>query len=422
MSQVRITPWNPDDTVHIDEVYTNLSWLRDDKTPRGTRQEKLKDYSELFKGNKHCSSPRRILVYGRPGIGKSTFSQKIAFDWTTGKKKVLKKFSLVLMIKLRDVCGLRDFDAVLKAAKLLAADDTISVDSLHNYVLQNQERVLLVLDGYDEYSAGDSSLVDEIWERNLLRDCHVIMTTRLTEADKVRRSIDVQCQMRGFDSKDQVEAFARKYLTDDQEVAELTNYLSKEEIWDIAEIPLLLLMMCLVWRDRHLRGLPKSRLELYEKFVEALLYQMVLKESGNSVESDILDCYKEELTKIGKLALDALLHGSLYFPLKQLNRLNGDLGKTMIRAGLFQISKHSSAVHDESVFFLHKSIQEFLAAWFIMHEAGLKEGKTDSMSSIDSLHKVARVHQILLFMCEWSLEGASAVFSLPLYAIWKLLF
>ena len=48
MNMVQITPWNPDDRVHIDEVYTNLSWLRDHKTPRGTSQKKLKDYGEIF--------------------------------------------------------------------------------------------------------------------------------------------------------------------------------------------------------------------------------------------------------------------------------------------------------------------------------------------------------------------------------------
>lgn len=37
-------------TVHIDDVYTNLSWLRDHKTPRGTSQKKLKDYGEIFQG------------------------------------------------------------------------------------------------------------------------------------------------------------------------------------------------------------------------------------------------------------------------------------------------------------------------------------------------------------------------------------
>ena len=413
MSKVQISPWNPDDTVHIVEVYTNLSWVRDHRTPSGTRQMKLKDYGEVFQDTSRFPNPKRILIHGRPGIGKTTFSQKIAFDWANGRKEILKKFSVLLMIRLRDVCGLEDFGAVLKASKLLANDESVTVDNLHNYVLQNQDKVLLVLDGYDEYHEGRSSPIDQIWQRVLLRDCYAIMTTRLTtEVDKMRKSSDAQLEIRGFDTEQQVVQFASKYLSDEKEVKELTDYLRKENIWDVAEIPLLLLMMCLVWRDRHHRGLPKSELELYERFVETLLYHMSVKDSVKCLERNILEIYKEELTKIGKLALDALLQGTLYFPLNQIHTQSKTLSDTMIRSGLFQISKLSTASPEKTVFFLHKSIQEFLAAWFIMHEAGLKEGNADGLSSIDSLSKVSKVKEILLFMCHWSEEGAKAVFSL----------
>ena len=409
---MKITPWNPNDTVHINDVYTNLSWLREDKTPRGTTELKLKDYSKVFSCHEQSENPQRILIYGRPGIGKTTFSQKLSFDWSNGKKEILKKFDLLLTINLRDVCNIQDFGDVLKTSNLLAADGVISVDSLHKYVRQNQERVLIVLDGYDVYSAGESSDIYKIWKGSLLRDCCVLMTTRPTEDDEMRRSSDIQCKIRGFDSEEQVEKFASKFLSKREDVENLKKYLSKEQIWDIAEIPLLLLMMCLIWREKHRKRLPKSRLELYERFVETILYHMVVKESGKSAKGDVLDFYRDELIKIGKVALEALLRGDVYVSRKHLDTQSNSLSETMIRAGLFQISKLSSAAPDESLFFLHKSIQEFLAAWFIMHETDFKKGKTDCVSSIDSLDKVWKVEEILKFMCEWSVDGASAVFQL----------
>ena len=314
------------------------------------------------------------------------------------------------MIRLRDVCGLEDFGAVLNASKLLAVHDSITVENLRNYVFQNQDKVLLVLDGYDEYHAGASSPIDQIWERNLLRHCYAIMTTRLTEIDNVRKSSDVQLEIIGFDTEEQVIEFARKYLASEEDVKKLIQYLRNENIWDVVKIPLLLLMMCLVWRDRHHREQPKSELELYARFVETLLYHMTVKDSDKNLETNVLDIYKEELTKIGKLALDALLRGTLYFPFNQIHTESKALSKAMIRSGLFQISKLSSASPNETV--LHKSIQEFLAAWFIMHEAGLKEGKADCLSSIHSFSQVLEVKKILRFMMQWSEEGAKAVFSL----------
>lgn len=105
----------------------------------------------------------RSLVYGRPGIGKSTFAQKISIDWARGKKEILKKFDLLLMIPLRNVCESETFREMLKAAKLFSVEDQRLTDSLHSYILQHKEKVLLVLDGFDEYSAGTPSPVLDIW-------------------------------------------------------------------------------------------------------------------------------------------------------------------------------------------------------------------------------------------------------------------
>ena len=118
----------------------------------------------------------------------------------------------------------RLYRAVLKASKLLAADDSITVEDLHNCILQNQDKVLLVLDGYDEYHAGASSPIERIRERDLLRDCCAIMTTRLTEIDKVRRSNDVQLEIIGFDTEEQVIEFASKYVDGEKEASQLIEY------------------------------------------------------------------------------------------------------------------------------------------------------------------------------------------------------
>ena len=52
-SKVKITPWDPDNTVDIDEIYIQLSILRDDRKPHETTKEKIQDYAEMFKGHGH---------------------------------------------------------------------------------------------------------------------------------------------------------------------------------------------------------------------------------------------------------------------------------------------------------------------------------------------------------------------------------
>ena len=240
-------PWDQSYAIHINDIYTQLSWVRDYRKPSGVTQEKLKDYTDIFKGDKHHPNPKRILLYGRPGIGKSTFSKKAAFDWSQQEKGILMKFNLVLLITLRDVCSIKEIRNILKASRLLPADGVISIDDVFDYVLRNQEKVLLILDGYDEYScAGEQSPVREIWESALLRDCYVIMTTRHVKVDELRGSTHVQFEINGFKSEDQVKAFASKFLED---VDNFFKDLAGKDLKEMAEIPLLLLMLCLLWKE-----------------------------------------------------------------------------------------------------------------------------------------------------------------------------
>ena len=66
-SKVKIIPWDQNSAVHIDKIYTDLSWIMDDRTPRGVIQENLVHYTEIFAHRNPRSAPKRILVYGQPG-------------------------------------------------------------------------------------------------------------------------------------------------------------------------------------------------------------------------------------------------------------------------------------------------------------------------------------------------------------------
>ena len=285
LSQVKVTPWDPDNTVHIDEIYTQLCWFRDYKRPGGTKQDKLADYCDIFKGKKNKPSPDRILVYGRPGIGKSTFAQKISIDWARGKKEILKKFDLLLMIPLRNVCESKTFHDILKEAKLFSVEDQRLTGSLHTYIRQHKDKVLLVLDGFDEYSAGTPSPVFDIWKGDELRECVVILTTRPIKEDEVKRFSKVQFQIRGFDSA-QIKEFSMKFLNSQKEVEVFLSYIRKHKLEEIAEIPLLLLMLCLVWNAGDREGLPESRVYpcLYQ-LIQALCNHMAAKDSDGRVNS-----------------------------------------------------------------------------------------------------------------------------------------
>ena len=66
-SKVKIIPWDQNSAVDIDEIYTDLSWVKDHRTPSGVTQEKLNHYTEIFGSKGPRPARKRILVYGQPG-------------------------------------------------------------------------------------------------------------------------------------------------------------------------------------------------------------------------------------------------------------------------------------------------------------------------------------------------------------------
>ena len=406
-SKVKIVPWDESSSIEINGIYTPLNWMRDHRKPSGVTQEELEDYTDMLKG-KHT----RMLVYGRPGIGKTTFCKKAAYDWSKALTEILMNFSILLLIKLRDVYDVRNIRDVLLASKLLASDGPISVNSLYDYMINNQDKVLLILDGYDEYSfAEEHSPILAIWKGEQLRDCHVIVTTRQLECDKLRGPSHVQLEIQGFKSWERKRTYARKFMASEQDCDEFMSYLKEKDLYDMAEIPLLLLMLCILWKEKHHEGLPKLRADIFTQFIQTMLdhkgeiQQPMPFQNVTSTEA------KEDLSNLGKAALEALLQDRLYV---RCSNFPGNISRSfekLSEVGLFQIVNLTSLNPEKGAYFIHKSVQEFLAAWHIREEVlSIKGESTPSLSKVESFKKIVKMNEVLKFACELSTEAACAVF------------
>ncbi|CAH3158749.1 unnamed protein product, partial [Porites evermanni] len=409
-SKVKIVPWDQSSAVHIDEIYTQLSWLMDEKKPSGLTQKELKHYTEIFDGGRLHHTPKRILVHGRPGIGKTVFTQKATFDWSQHRfKGKIGRFDLVLLVKLRDVCDLNDVSAILNDANLLASDGPVSTENLYDYVRRHQENVLLILDGYDEYvhSAASQSPVLQIWKRKQLRNCCVIITSRDMKGEELKSSSDAQFEIDGFDRERQKE-FARRFLKDDQDVEEFFEYLVQQDLEDVAKIPIVLLMLSLVWKEKDREGLPSSRVMVYFKFLQTMFNHMSEKQKKPAEKpAEKVDDHKQELCNVGELAFDALLQDLLYFPLSELP--DHVLTDKLIEAGLFQLLNMSTLNPCKAVHFIHKSMQEFLASLFLKEELLSQESKNNSLFKVDSIEKIFKLNEVLKFAAEMSEEAAREI-------------
>ena len=390
--------------------------MKEEQAPTGTTQSELKHYSDLFTANKNGVIPKRILVQGQTGIGKSTFVKKLLVDWVEVNKAaghdeqaaVLKNFELVVAVNLKEVSKCQSLKDVITLSNVFAKEDKYMTEGLVDYISNNQEKVLLIFDGYDEYRSGCDSEIYEIFSGNSLRSCCVLITTRISKADELRGSEDLHAEITGFSRLDRKD-FMRRFLNS-EEASKLEDHLYERNLQELAKVPLLLLLFCILWREGQSKSFPNSKTKLYMDIVLFILNHSHSKQTADNTKTKQyveLKSFKEILSEIGKVALQSLLKDDHLFEYSQLS--DSVRCDESIFIGLLQITEYSETLRPVGmVSFIHKSIQEFLAAWYITYRCIPEGGNLDEISV--KLEECLALGSVFQFICGLSKHGASTVF------------
>ena len=401
--------WCKKSVVDIHQIYTRLSWVKEKQTTAGTAQSELKHYTELFKANRNGVIPKRILVQGQTGIGKSTFVKKLLVDWVEVNKKtsdqqaaVLNNFKLVVAVNLKEVSKCQSLKEVIRLSNVFAKEDKYMTEGLVHYINNNQEKVLLIFDGYDEYRCGCNSEIYEIFSGNSLRSCCVLITTRISKADELRGGEDLHAEITGFSEVDR-NNFMRRFLNS-EEVCKLKKHLYERKLNELAKVPLLLLFLCTLWKKGQSKHFQKTKTKLYTDIIEFVLNHSHSKQSPPHYVK--LTSFKEILSEIGKVALQGLLNDDQLFEYSQLS--DSVRCDESVFIGLLQITEYSETVRPVGlVSFIHKSIQEFLAAWYVTYRCIPEGGNLGEIGV--KLEECLALENVFQFICGLSKDGPSTV-------------
>ena len=347
-------------------------------------------------------------MQGQTGIGKSTFVKKLLVDWVevnkgTGDEQaaVLKNFELVVAVNLKEVSKCQSLKDVITLSNVFAKEDKYMTEDLVDYITNNQEKILLIFDGYDEYRCGLDSEIYDIFSGKSLRSCSVLITTRISKADELLGGEDLLAEITGF-SKVDGRDFMRRFLSHN-EVFLLEGEINKRNLNELAKVPLLLLFFCLLWRKGQSKHFPETKAKLYVDITEFILNHNYSKQSSPHYVEVIY--FKEILSEIGKVALQALLKDDHLFEYSQLS--DSVCCDESIFIGLLQITEYSETLRPVGmVSFIHKSIQEFLAAWYVTYRCIPEGGNLGEISM--KLEGCLALENVFQFICGLSEDGALA--------------
>ena len=419
-SQLRPLLWDSTIELPLDDVYTRLkivSRRKADFRVDDNEVNVLDIFRALDKGEDVMT-----LVEGSPGIGKTTFCLKLAYDWAHGKIPAecsFPKFEIVLLLKCRDIH--EDIMETI-SEQLLPEDMEEKIkERLFDFIkdFHNQEKTLIILDGLDELPKDSERYVDKLLQRRILSFCYVLATSRQERGIDVRKKygFDILLEIKGFTESDAFD-YIRKHF---KNIGPLHSSKGESLIKEMEENtllhalrnnPLNLLLLCVIYEDYE-GNLPSSRSELYQVIVLCLLRRLCVKHNLEAPKEDsaLEKQFEETILALGELAWLCLLSDRYCFLESELAALE--------RRYKGLVSRHVGLVYKEEslrrlkpqheYYFLHKTFQEYLAAAFIAHK--LRGNQLRLFERLSFHELVKKYREVFLFVSGILGRDASILFT-----------
>ena len=439
-------PWCDEFSFLIDDYFTRLKLVEKEKTRGITTTKEVTNMTGIFTPHKSCKEPLIVLIEGEPGMGKTTYCQKLVFDWASKQchdlDESFRRIDVLLFLRCRGI----------KSTILDAIEDQILPDEkpeekemFFQFLKENPSKVLLVLDGLDEADPQKLEIYLKLLQKKQLPGCYIVLTSRHEAGRKVKRYTDTLLEIVGFTSAD-AKCFIRKYFQHAQHLAE--KLISKvyhdsyflfdkdedefkykfadadadadadeyeysggnkydyershkyeykysdgdKDLRELLKNPLNTLLLCVIFED--LEGtLPTKRTQLYVEIVLFILRRYESKNGLSNRGKDLLLVYKEELMILGKSALDSLREQELYF-----DDHKGDIKESLLmKFGFLSIQSGGSkrAPCDRYGFF-HKSFQEFFSGYFLAFS--VIDNVTNLRSVLTDDRNIDELFHVLKFM------------------------
>ena len=322
------------------------------------------------------------LIEGDPGAGKTTFTFQICKEWAEGK---LLMEDVVFWIPLRhykSVTTTSDYELF----------DKLGYPEMMGYAQQYSGKgLVLILDGWDELPnhLQTASLFHDIIFGSIRAFTHstIIVTSRPNCSSEIAEAVDETnsyYQILGFDQEMAV-TYINAYFYNNPPSATLllefldgNNYLRQHFY-----IPISVTIMCFVYHSDG-KDIPQTLCRLYQRFVvlclrshvpDVCLHNLAKFKTIQNIPVEM----KPVFDQLCSLAFDMLRDNKLLLNEGEVEVIQDNLDSLQLKQfdgfGLLHVDHYigSLATMETSYSFIHRSVQELLAAIFISNTGNISD-------------------------------------------------